>query len=175
MTDPDSSVPAQPTWIAELRAVALLALFVVSLHSLVGKPFYIPSESMMPGLMTGDRLIVSKYPYGWSYTSPSIRILPFMRGRLFGRVPERGDVIVLTPPGGDRRGEDLIKRVIGLPGDTVQMIGGRLWLNGEPVVVRDQGMRTIPTDGNFRCDGRQSAGTCQLHMIREPCRTGRAI
>ncbi|OJY51474.1 signal peptidase I [Sphingomonas sp. 67-41] len=171
MTDTAAAQPStRSTWRVELRyfaLLALLALLVFSLHSCVGKPFYIPSESMMPGLMAGDRLILSKYPYGWSYISPSFHILPFMHGRLFGRLPARGDVVVLTPPGDDRRGEDLIKRVIGLPGDTVQMVGGRLWLNGKPVQVRDEGLKPIAIDGNFRCAGRVSAGECRLHMIRE--------
>lgn len=166
-TPTSTPLPVRSKWLAELRFVGLLALCVFSLHSVVGQPFYIPSESMMPGLMTGDRLIVSKYPYGWSYASPSLHLLPFMRGRLLGRLPARGDVVILTPPGAERRGEDLIKRVIGLPGDSVRMVAGRLWLNGHPVAVRDEGLRTIPIDGNFSCAGYVVNGACRLRMIRE--------
>lgn len=146
--------PRTSRWLAELRSLLGCALVVLALHSLGAKPFYIPSESMMPGLQVGDRLVVSKYPYGWSYISPSFHILPFLHGRLFGRVPRRGDIVILTPPAADRRGEDLIKRVVGLPGDTVQMIDGRLWLNGKAVATRPIGDRLIPIDGNFRCDAR---------------------
>jgi signal peptidase I len=172
------------SWLAEARSLFLLALMVLGIHSLIAKPFYIPSESMMPGMLVGDRLIVSKYPYGWSYVSPSFHLLPFVHGRLFGRYPARGDVVILTPPGGGRRGEDLIKRVVGLPGDIVQMVHGRLWLNGKPVKTRDMGNRLMPLDNNFRCDPgdpdvkRQFAGyvrvrtakgklLCRLHIFRE--------
>ena len=103
---------------------------VLAFHSFIAKPFYIPSESMMPGLLTGDRLVVTKYPYGWSWVSPSFHILPHFQGRLFGRMPERGDIVIVTPPG---TRTDYIKRVIGLPGDTVQMIAGNLIINGKAV------------------------------------------
>ena len=76
-----------------------MLLAVLAFHSFIAKPFYIPSESMMPGLLTGDRLVVSKYPYGWSWVSPSFHILPPMEGRLLGRMPERGDIVIVTPPG----------------------------------------------------------------------------
>src|SRR4051812_20511600 len=139
-------------WLAEIRGWLILLLGVIGLHSLIAKPFYIPSESMMPNLLVGDRLVVSKYPYGWSYISPSFHVLPFIHGRLLGRMPERGDIVIVTPPAEGRRGEVLIKRVIGLPGDTVQLIRGRLWLNGKPVPTQDMGDRLMPVDGNFHCD-----------------------
>ena len=85
---------------------------------------------MLPGLYIGDRLIVSKFPYGYSYLSPSFEVLPEMSGRVFGSLPERGDVAVIKSP---QRHEDWIKRVIGLPGDTVEMRAGQLWLNGKAV------------------------------------------
>lgn len=108
-------------WWAELRAIFWLILAVLGFHSLIAKPFYIPSESMMPGLLTGDRLVVSKYPYGWSWVSPSFHIFPHWEGRLLGSLPERGDVVIVTPPGGTT---DYIKRVVGLPGDSIEMVGG---------------------------------------------------
>src|SRR3954447_5328323 len=115
MNDAASPPKARTRWLAELRAWLVLALLVIGLHSLVAKPFYIPSESMMPGLLVGDRLLVSKYPYGWSYASASFHLLPFIHGRLFGRMPERGDVVIVSRPEPGSR-EDLIKRVVGLPG-----------------------------------------------------------
>src|SRR3546814_5313926 len=70
--------------IAELKGAAWVILAVLAFHSLIAKPFFIPSGSMLPTLWIGDRLIVSKWPYGWSYVSPSIHLLPFIGGRLFG-------------------------------------------------------------------------------------------
>ena len=192
MTDAASTPDRKTRWLAEIRFWLVALLLVLGLHSLIAKPFYIPSESMMPNLLVGDRLIVSKYPYGWSYVSPSVHLLPFMRGRFLGRLPERGDIVIVTPPG-DRHGEDLIKRVIGLPGDTVQMVAGRLWLNGKPVETRDMGMRLMPVDGNFHCDatdpdserafpgfanarviGPDGKHYCRLHILRETLPGGRS-
>ena len=131
----------------EIKGLGLVILAVLGFHSFIAKPFYIPSESMMPALLKGDRLVVSKYAYGWSFVSPTIPnpaailrtvvlrgpaepwgvTLPFMNGRLFGSLPARGDVVIVTPPGAN---EDYIKRVIGLPGDTIEVRGGRLVITG---------------------------------------------
>jgi signal peptidase I len=193
MTDPTATPTRKSRWLAELRSLLVLVLLVIGFQSLIAKPFYIPSESMMPGLLVGDRLAVSKYPYGWSYISPAFHVLPPIPGRLFGRMPVRGDVVILTPPDADRRNEDLIKRVIGLPGDLVQMVDGRLWLNGKPVTTRDMGYRLMPIDGNFHCDahdpdperafpgfadaritGKGSKAYCRFHILRETLPGGRS-
>ena len=194
MTDttptPSPPVRKQANWLAEIRNVLGLILLVIGLHSLVAKPFYIPSESMMPGLLVGDRLVVSKYPYGWSYASATFHLLPFMKGRLFGRMPERGDIVIVAQPDD---GKDLIKRAIGLPGDVIQLIGGRLWLNGKPIETRDMGYRLMPIDGNFHCDahdpdaerafwgfagarvvGKDGKAYCRLHILRETLPGGRS-
>src|SRR5215217_8488617 len=76
----------------EIKGLLWVLLAVLAFHSFIAKPFYIPSESMMPGLLTGDRLVVSKYPYGWSWVSPSFHVIGPMSGRLFGHMPERGDI-----------------------------------------------------------------------------------
>src|SRR6478672_1752623 len=107
----------------EIKGLLWVLIAVLAFHSFVAKPFYIPSESMMPGLLTGDRLVVSKYPFGWSWVSPSFHVFPHWQGRLFGRMAERGDVVIVTPPGGC---SDYIKRVIGLPGDTIELRAGQL-------------------------------------------------
>src|SRR5688500_20336223 len=83
----------------EIKGLLWVLLAVLAFHSFIAKPFYIPSESMMPVLLKGDRLVVSKYPYGWSWVSASFHILPRTEGRLLGRMPQRGDIVIVTPPG----------------------------------------------------------------------------
>ena len=136
-------------WIAEIKSFAWLGLAFLFVWSAVAKPFYIPSESMLPNLLVGDRLIVTKYPYGYSYLSMVPQILPHMDGRLFGSLPKRGDVVVVKAP---NTHEDWIKRVIGLPGDTVQMKEGALWLNGAPVPRTLMPPLDIVETPNSRCD-----------------------
>jgi len=106
------------------------------LRSFAFEPFNIPSGSMYPTLYIGDFLFVSKYPYGYSRYSFPLS-LPLFEGRLIEDVPERGDVVVFRSP--TVEGRDLIKRVIALPGETVQMREGRLYLNGELIERRDIG------------------------------------
>ena len=139
-------------WASEARQLVVLALAVLAVHSFVAKPFYIPSESMLPTLLTGDRLIVSKFPYGYSYLSPSLPILPHMNGRLFGRYPDRGDIAVIKSP---REHDDWIKRVIGLPGDTVQMKDGVLWLNGGAIPKIAEAPADIVESENTTCSAPQ--------------------
>ncbi|MGI4877505.1 MAG: S26 family signal peptidase, partial [Janthinobacterium lividum] len=96
----DAKPKKRVDWMSEGRQLVVLVLAVLAVHSLVAKPFFIPSESMLPTLLTGDRLIVSKFPYGYSYLSPSLPILPHIDGRLFGRYPDRGDIAVIKSPRG---------------------------------------------------------------------------
>src|SRR3546814_2786386 len=85
-------------WGNLIRDVVVILLLVLGIHSCVAKPFYIPSDSMMPILRNGDRLIVSKYPYGWSYSSVSFHLASKVEGRIFGTLHERGDIVVLEHP-----------------------------------------------------------------------------
>jgi len=165
----------------EIKGLLWVLVAVLAFHSLVAKPFYIPSESMMPTLLKGDRLVVSKYPYGWSFVSPSFHLLPPIKGRLFGRLPERGDVVIAVPPG---ETSDYIKRVIGLPGDRIALRGGVVFING--VAVKRQAMpdRRIPIDANVPCDQPQVADRrvigpdgrayCSLPIFRETLPGGRS-
>jgi signal peptidase I len=167
-------------WWGELKAVLWLVLAVLAFHSFIAKPFYIPSESMMPVLLQGDRLVVSKYPFGWSWVSPSFHVMPPVEGRLFGRLPERGDVVILTPPG---RSDDYIKRVIGLPGDTIELVGGQLFINDRPVPREARPAAMIPIDpnvpchpnrfGNQRVTGPGGKRFCRLPVVRETLPNGR--
>lgn len=161
-------------WAGEVKSILVLILVVLGFHSFVAKPFYIPSESMLPGLLVGDRLVVTKYPYGYSFISPTFHLLPPIEGRLFGRLPARGDVVIVTPPGSRT---DYIKRVVGLPGDTVEMRGGQLFLNDIGVPKRPLGERMVPVDANTRCDpdhypgaltrGQDGRPYCRIALVRE--------
>ncbi|MCT8000823.1 signal peptidase I [Sphingomonas sanguinis] len=155
-------------WWSEVKGLFWLLLIVLGFHSFIAKPFYIPSESMLPGLRVGDRLVVSKFAYGWSYISPTIpnpiaffksvvlhepeqswsAQLPFIHGRLFGSLPTRGDVVIVTPPGTHN---DYIKRVIGLPGDRLEVRDGVVILNGRPVQRGPLHYVDIPVDTNSPC------------------------
>lgn len=119
--------------ISELKFLAGLFAFIMVFFTLVWGHYKIPSESMQPTLEVGDHLYVSKYPYGYSrYSLPfGFDRLPFLKeGRIFGKLPKRGDVAVFKNP---NTGLIMIKRIVGLPGDTVAMSGGRLVLNGKMV------------------------------------------
>lgn len=151
--EPERKAPID--WLHEVKSIILLVLAVLAFHSFVAKPFYIPSESMMPVLLKGDRLVVSKFPYGWSYVSPSFHPLPFLNGRIFGRLPERGDIVIVSP---QNRREDYIKRVIGLPGDIVEVRGGQIVLNGVVVPQKMLKPLRIPVDGNAPCPPSQFPG-----------------
>ena len=167
-------------WWSEIKSLSVLLLAVLGFHSLVAKPFYIPSESMMPVLLKGDRLVVSKYPYGWSYVSPSFHPLPFIPGRLFGRLPERGDIVIVTPHDSS---DDYIKRVIGLPGDIIELRDGQVILNGNPVPQRTLAPLMLPVDENAPCPSDQFPGSltfgadgnryCQLPVKEEVLPNGR--
>ncbi|MBV8908622.1 MAG: signal peptidase I [Sphingomonas sp.] len=167
----------------EIKGLLWVLLAVLAFHSFIAKPFYIPSESMMPGLLTGDRLVVSKYPYGWSWVSPSFHVIGPMPGRLFGRLPERGDIVIVTPPG---TRTDYIKRVIGLPGDTVRMVDGQLFINGQPIKRQVESPDLIPIDINspcgsptdpalydFRVQGADGKMYCRVPIVRETMPNGR--
>ncbi|NJS14887.1 MAG: signal peptidase I [Sphingopyxis sp.] len=142
-----------------IRDIIVILLVVLGIHTIIAKPFYIPSESMMPILRNGDRLVVSKWPYGWSYSSVSFHLAPKMDGRLWGQLPERGDIVVLEHP---QQRVDYIKRVIGLPGDTIEMRRGELILNGKAVKREIQPLLPIPVDANL--PGQQSAFSGRIRV-----------
>jgi signal peptidase I len=136
-------------WLAEIRGLALMLLAVLAFHSLIAKPFYIPSTSMVPNLMVGDRLVVSKYPYGWSWVSASFHVLPRGDWRVWGATPQYGDIVIAVPP---NRDEDYIKRVVALPGDRIAVVNGQIVLNGKPVAQKVEPDIRIPVDSQV-CNG----------------------
>ena len=130
-----------------VRFVLIVAAIAWAFRSLVAAPFNIPSGSMLPTLYIGDYLVVAKWPYGYSrYSFPFS--MPSFQGRILGRLPNRGDVVVFRHPTED---SDLIKRVIGLPGDTVEVRQGRLILNGHEVARRPLPPAQVPITANSPC------------------------
>ncbi|AKM11770.1 signal peptidase [Croceicoccus naphthovorans] len=123
-----------------------LAVVVFIFRSFVFSPFSIPSESMLPRLLIGDYLLAAKWSYGYSkYSLPFS--LPIIPGRILENTPDRGDIAVFkAPPGND---VDYIKRVIGLPGDQIQMNSGQLFINGEAVPKRKIEDFVIPVTQNM--------------------------
>ncbi|SNR93233.1 MULTISPECIES: signal peptidase I [unclassified Azospirillum] len=138
---PISQAPSHSGWGEVMRTVAIALLFAITARTSAFELFNIPSGSMVPTLLVGDYVVVSKFSYGFSrYSLPSFlqfgdRSAPVTRdchavpGRLFGRMPDRGDVAVFKLP--KDPSIDYIKRIVGLPCDRVQMIGGTLYINGE--------------------------------------------
>jgi signal peptidase I len=123
--------------VMEAVKTAVVALLVaVGLHSFLLQPFWIPSGSMVPSLLVGDYLFVNKFAYG--YSNYSLPFAPHLfPGRILAHAPRRGDVVVFVPP--NEPDVIFIKRLIGLPGDTVQMTGGQLYINGQLTPRVEQG------------------------------------
>ncbi len=150
MSDKKEKKPVN--WLAELRGLVLMLLAVLAFHTFVAKPFYIPSASMVPNLMVGDRLVVSKYPYGWSWVSASFHLLPRDNWRIAPSTPEYGDIVIVVPPEDPKQpATDYIKRVVALPGDTIAVVGGQIVLNGEPVPQEQEPPVRLPVANDNDC------------------------
>jgi signal peptidase I len=125
-------------WAAE--PLAVIAVTVASTTAFA-QPFYVPSGSMEPTIAIGDALIATKFPYGYSSYSIPFDQAPPAAERLFGRLPARGDIVIFRLPRDP--GVNYVKRVIGLPGDRVQMKDGRLWINGAELPLRAAGQGDV--------------------------------
>jgi signal peptidase I len=186
MTEPATPTLPDPALVAKPKTekedsftvfLLKLILFVVIIRSFVFAPFNIPSESMLPRLLVGDYLVVSKWSYGFSRHSLPFSV-PLIPGRILSSLPERGDVVVFkAPPTND---VDYIKRVIGLPGDMVQMKGGQLFLNGNPIKKERIADQVIPVTPTTKCEAarfqeRASDGTfrCRYPRFKETLPGGR--
>ena len=158
MTDQamDTNSPAEEaegeteSWGSFLWFCTKLVIAVLLFRAFLFSFFTIPSESMMPGLQTGDYLIAAKWPYGYNENSLPFG-LPGPKDRVFGSDPERGDVVVFKHP---VDGTEYVKRAIGLPGDTVAMRDGVLFLNGEMIEKKQAAPFLIPVSANTPCHPR---------------------
>jgi signal peptidase I len=131
-----------------IREPAISIGMVLIATTAIARPYYIPSGSMEPTLQIGDDVITAKYSYGYSRYSVPFDLGPASEHRLLQRMPERGDIVVFRLP----RDPDqtLIKRVIGLPGDSIQMRNGRLWINNRELPVERDGFSEMQNaDGSY--------------------------
>ena len=118
-------------FIENIKTLFYALIIAIIIRSLLIQPFYIPSSSMEPNLLVGDRLFVTKYSYGYSKHSFPFSP-PLFKGRILESKPERGDVVVFKTPADNRT--DYIKRLIGLPGDQIQFIESNLYINNNEVL-----------------------------------------
>lgn len=163
MTTTGDSSPAMSVFWDNVKTILYALALAMVLRFTIAQPFRIPSGSMQPSLAIGDYIVVTKWSYGYGRFSfaPLEGLLP--HGRLFGSEPERGDVVVFRPvPDPDR---DFIKRVIGLPGDRIQVINGVLHINGQAVERELLGVTEECPDQNGPVIG-------EVHTYRETLPNG---
>ncbi|MBX9711675.1 MAG: signal peptidase I [Xanthobacteraceae bacterium] len=147
MSDEVTRVKSQRSWSRSIAEILTAFLVVMVAKGALAEPFYVPSASMEPTLLIGDALLASKYPYGYSTASVPVNIALPSSSRVFGALPAPGDVVVFRWPGDTSQA--WVKRVVGLPGDRVQMRGGHLWINGKPVEVRPDGFGRAEDEAGY--------------------------
>src|SRR5215472_7335562 len=124
----------------EVKGLVLTGAVMLFAGTAIGQPFIVPSGSMEPTLMIGDEIAAAKYAYGYGRYSAPIGVIP-IHGRVLDHPPERGDIVVFALPRDPR--QTYVKRVIGMPGDRIQMRGGQLIINGHEVERRPVGRVTV--------------------------------
>jgi signal peptidase I len=132
------------TWRGQLMQLAAIVLAVFLAKGAIAEPFYVPSGSMEPTLLIGDALLASKFPYGYGTASLPMQINLPETGRVFEGTPKRGDVVVFRWPGDTSQA--WVKRVVGLPGDRIQMRQGQLFINDHPATLKPDGFGEAEDD-----------------------------
>ena len=136
-------------FIDNIKTLFYALIIAVIIRSLFLQPFYIPSSSMEPNLLIGDRLFVTKYSYGYSKHSFPFSP-PIFNGRIFEKKPLRGDVVVFKTPADNRT--DYIKRIIGLPGDKIRFIDSNIYLNNSEILKSKTSSTKSVYCGNNKID-----------------------
>lgn len=181
MTETPSAQAEKPAKKEDSFLIFLLKLVVIVtiFRSFIFSPFNIPSESMLPRLVNGDYLLAAKWSYGYSRHSLPFGLSLLPETRVLASPPKRGDVVIFKQP--PLKELDYIKRVIGLPGDTVQMIDGVVHLNGQPVLKQRLADFEIATSPNTGCSSVQFAAkntdgkdVCRYPRFRETLPEGRS-
>ena len=132
-----------------VKTLIAALIIAVLIRSLLFQPFYIPSSSMEPTLLVGDRIFVSKYTYG--YSKHSFPFSPNLTNeRFFSKLPKRGDLVVFKTPADNRT--DYIKRLIGMPGDTIQFVEGSILINNKEILRKKIENNKKIRCGNFLLD-----------------------
>ena len=143
------------------------------LRTFLFQPFHIPSGSMLPGLMKGDYIITTKYSLGYGRHAATPLPFPVKKGRLFEREPARGDIIVFRPEGHTK---NFIKRLVGQPGDQIQMKEGRLHINGKPIQIQKVGQESYIDQSGRKvlAEAWSEAFGDKPHIIYDTQKNGRA-
>ena len=136
-------------FIENIKTLFYALIIALIIRSFLIQPFYIPSSSMEPNLLVGDRLFVTKYSYGYSKHSLPFSP-PILHGRIFSKEPKRGDVVVFKTPADNRT--DYIKRLIGLPGDRIQFVDSNLYLNSSEILKSKKTNKHSIFCGNNKID-----------------------
>jgi signal peptidase I len=137
-------------WAKGIVDIVAIVLVVMAAKTAIAEPFYVPSGSMEPTLQIGDEILATKFSYGYSSASlPGFVTLPNTQ-RIFGSLPQRGDVVVFRWPGD--RSQVWVKRVIGLPGDRIALDGGRIFINGAPVKTTREGTGLVEREDGSRVE-----------------------
>jgi signal peptidase I len=142
--DNQTASPKASTWRGQFVQLAAIVLAVFLAKGALAEPFYVPSGSMEPTLLIGDALLASKFPYGYGTASLPIQINLPETGRVFGEPPKLGDVVVFRWPGD--RSQAWVKRVVGLPGDRIQMRQGQLFINDRAASLKPDGLGQAEDD-----------------------------